>query len=674
MKANIRSTMVKTVASALLIALANGTALAAANDENDDGSYVLRMGVQAKATLPAWLTINYIYGNWANVGGNYACQTWTPLTSTIDWGVGFQQTRSCSQNQDRDVTPVMMSPVTREVKNGETFTGSRVVSVSQFQPAVGTRDFINGERANTWSAWSDQGSHYGCASWSPTTDTVNLYDPFTQSRDCSQNQSRTRQVFNVWASGNETPKRIDGDSQTITETENRSVQGTKDYISGQRAGAWTAWANDGAPYSCASWSPSPSTVNLGQNFVQNRNCSQNQTGSRQVFDVWRSGAETLNHVEPRAQTVTVGQTKSATGTKDYITGTNTGAWTSWSNSGGVYGCSSYSPSTASVNYGSSFTQSRSCSQGQARTKSTYNVWASGASTLKSTANDARVVSASQSRGASGSKDYVTGTTAGSWSSWSNSGGLYSCGSYSPLPSTVNYGSSFTQTASCSQNQTRSRTTYYTWAKGGTSVKGGDSDSRTVGGSKSRSATGTKNVITGSQSSTSAWSNSGSLSCGSWGPSPSSVSWGSSFTQNRSCSQSQSSVTTTYNLWSNGSQTIKSQSNNNRTVASTQYQSATGSNDYITGTRTGPWGGWYTTSGASCTTWSPSPWGYPENKTFTQTRSCTQQYYHNRTIYNIWRSGKETTKKDELGGKQETSNQSRTQRGWDCERYSNGVCK
>ncbi len=125
------------------MALSGGNALAA----NDEGQHVLRLNVQAKAALPAWLTINYIYGNWANVGGNYACQTWAPLTSTIDWGIGFQQTRSCSQNQERDVTPVMMSPVTREVKNSETTTGSRMVSVSQFQPAVGSRDFIASERS-----------------------------------------------------------------------------------------------------------------------------------------------------------------------------------------------------------------------------------------------------------------------------------------------------------------------------------------------------------------------------------------------------------------------------------------------------------------------------------------------------------------------------------------------
>ncbi len=44
-----------------------------------------------------------------------------------------------------------------------------------------------------------------------------------------------------------------------------------------------------------------------------------------------------------------------------------------------------------------------------------------------------------------------------YSEWINSGTLYDCNNWSPDPSTVNYGVSFTQTATdCKQNQTRTR--------------------------------------------------------------------------------------------------------------------------------------------------------------------------------------------------------------------------
>ncbi len=746
-----------TAASILLASLIGGNALAA----NDEGTYVLKMRVDAKSELPQWLTINYIYGTWANVGGNYACQAWSPLTSTIDWGQSFQQTRSCSQNQDRDVTPVMMSPVTREVKNGETFTGSRVVSVSQFQPAVGARDFIVSERPDAWSAWLDQGNHYDCDTWSPATETVNLYDPFTQNRDCSQNQTRTRQVYNVWASGKETPKRVDSEDQTISETESRSVQGSKDYISGQRAGAWAAWSNDGAPYDCAVWSPDVATVNLDQDFTQSRNCKQNQDSSREIYDVWRSGTETLNHVEPRAQTVTVGQTQTATGTKDYITatrnanwtawvdsgahyacttwtpakttinlgeaftqsrdcsqnqtrqrdvmnvwksgkktvkntesgaqtvtvnssrsatgtkniitGSSAGSWSAWSNSGGLYSCGGYSPSTSTVNYGTSFTQYSTCSRNQTRSRTIYNVWTDGSTTYKSTENASRVVGATQSRSATGSSNYVTGTSSGGWSSWSNSGGVYGCGSYSPATSTVNYGSSFTQHSSCSRNQVRSRTIYYTWANGSTSVKSNESDSRVVSATISRSATGTKNEITGSQSTTGAWSNNGSLSCGSYSPSTSTVNLGSSFTQSRSCSQPQKSVTTTYNVWSNGSKTVKSTSNNYRTVSSTQSRSATGTKDYVL---TYDDKDYFTTySSWSCGSWSPSANRIPEEIQFTQTRSCSRTKYNKYNRYALYKSGKRVLQASNVttSSSAESKTESRTMWGEKLKRCGDHFC-
>ena len=245
-----------TRASLLMAVLAGG--ISAANAA--DGQFIYRFSVDGETKVPEWITINNIYGNWSNVGAANACSTWSPDTNTVNWGESFQQSRACNQSQVRDVTPVMLNPVLGTTKSGETYPQNGSVTVTQFQPAVGTLDYISGERADNWSAWVDSGSHYGCDSWTPTPDTVNLYSSFEQTRECSQNQTRTRQVYNVWASGAETPKRIDSDSQTITETEKRQSTGSKDFIDGQRVGSWTAWGDEGGHYGCGAWSPATDTV------------------------------------------------------------------------------------------------------------------------------------------------------------------------------------------------------------------------------------------------------------------------------------------------------------------------------------------------------------------------------------------------------------------------------
>lgn len=209
----------KTVATTLM-ALLCGSASAA----NNDVTYIFKMNVDGKTKVPEWITINYIYDAWINQGAPYNCASWSPSAETIDWGKTFQQSRMCSQNQTRTNTPVQLNPVLGTTKTGQSFSESRTISTTQFQASTGTMDFVSGERAAAWEEWVDSGSHYGCSAWTPKPETVDLNSDFKQSRNCSQDQTRTRQVYSVWASGKDSPKRIDSESQTITESESQQIR------------------------------------------------------------------------------------------------------------------------------------------------------------------------------------------------------------------------------------------------------------------------------------------------------------------------------------------------------------------------------------------------------------------------------------------------------------------
>ncbi|MFB2351014.1 hypothetical protein ACETUS_27900, partial [Priestia megaterium] len=74
--------------------------------------------------------------SWANVGGLYDCTTWSPATNTVDQGTEFTQTRTCKQNQQRNVSYTVAS--TGENPGGA-WTDSQTINVSQSRPATGTK-------------------------------------------------------------------------------------------------------------------------------------------------------------------------------------------------------------------------------------------------------------------------------------------------------------------------------------------------------------------------------------------------------------------------------------------------------------------------------------------------------------------------------------------------------
>jgi len=582
---------------------------------------------------------------WKNVGSEFNCTSWTPNVNTIDYGLTFEQSMDCSQNQERNKDIYTVYNTGAEVYE-RTVTESQTITNNYTQDAIGNKNFKDTQRIGDWTSWINTNTHYDCDTWTPNVNTIDSGTIFTQTRNCKQDQERERNIYDVWADGTETLNSVEKESKTITEQESQSATGTKNIIESERADSWGTWSDTGSHYDCDTWTPSPSTINYGDSFTQTRDCLQNQIRSRNVYDVWTDGNETLNRVETENQTISEQESQSAVGTKNFKDTERADPWSSWTDVNGHYSCGSYSPSTSTVNYGQSFTQTRSCKQDQTRNRDVYDVWADGTETLNRTETSNQTINENESRTATGSKNYVTGTSYGSWSGWSDTGGHYSCGSYSPSTSTVNYGQSFTQTRSCKQDQIRSRKVYNDWADGSRTVKSTETSTKTINENESRNATGTKNYITGtSYGSWSSWSDTGGhYSCGSYSPSTSTVNYGQSFTQTRSCKQDQTRNRTVYNNWADGSKTYKSKETSNQTINENESRSATGTKNYVTHTSKGSWSSWSNSGGQySCGSYSPDPSTVNYGQSFTQNQTCKQNQTRTQTTYNHWANGTTTTK-------------------------------
>jgi hypothetical protein len=150
-----------------------------------------------------------------------------------------------------------------------------------------------------------------------------------------------------------------------------TTSGTCNYVVQIVYGSWTSWKMDRE--SCSS-TPLASTVNLGTRFTQTKTCYQDWSRYRTVK--WRYNTGTLVNKPNENQTddrVAV-TTSTQTGTKDYIVNSN--ATTSYSTYGS-WSCGSYGPSTSTVDAGTSFRQTRSCSRTVYNRVTVEKVYASG---------------------------------------------------------------------------------------------------------------------------------------------------------------------------------------------------------------------------------------------------------------------------------------------------------
>lgn len=131
------------------------------------------------------------------------------------------------------------------------------------------------------------------------------------------------------------------------------------------------WQNTGNIYGCLTWIPDASTVTVLESFTQSSNdCKQDQsrsiqnreqeTTSKQYRNVGDSVTET--------QVITTSLTRTAIGTKENWV-TTSPAYTEWTNTGVMSGCSNWSPDASTIDAGKKFPQTATdCKQPQTRTR------------------------------------------------------------------------------------------------------------------------------------------------------------------------------------------------------------------------------------------------------------------------------------------------------------------
>jgi len=593
---------------------------------------------QAVGTLETWQPTDPTYTAWTNSGAVYACSNWSPATSTVTIGESFTQTANdCKQDQTRARQDRERETTTGEIRNaGTPVTENRTVVASATRQATGTKETWTATTP-TYTDWANSGTVYACSNWSPAPSTVTIGLAFTQTAtDCKQDQTRSRQereresttgeIRNAGAPVTET--------RTITADATRQAAGTKETWVATTP-TYTAWTNSGSVTGCTNWSPATSTVTIGQAFTQTAtDCDQKQTRTRQERERETTTGEIRNVGIPvtETQTIKVSATRQATGTKETWTAT-TPTYTSWVNSGAVYGCSNWSPATSTVTIGESFTQTANdCSQNQTRTRqdreqetTTGEIRNVGTPVIET-----RTIAASSTRQATGTKETWVATTP-TYSTWTNSGSVTGCTNWSPAPSTVTIGQSFTQTATdCKQAQTRTRQDREVETTTGAIRNAGSpvTETQTITVSSTRQATGTKETWAATTPTYTSWVNSGAVyGCTNWSPATSTVTIGQAFTQTATdCSQNQTRTrqdreqeTTTGEIRNVGTPVTET-----RTIAASSTRQATGTKE--TWVATTPTYTAWTNSGSitGCTNWSPATSTVTIGQAFTQTATDCKQ--------------------------------------------------
>lgn len=131
------------------------------------------------------------------------------------------------------------------------------------------------------------------------------------------------------------------------------------------------WINDGDIYDCSNWSPPPTSITIGELFIQTAtDCRQDQIRNVQNREIDRVSGAIRDSGEPytESRTTSVSDTRDAIGSLENWAAT-TPIYTEWVNSGGIYGCSNWTPDPATVTTGQSFDQTATdCKQNQTRSR------------------------------------------------------------------------------------------------------------------------------------------------------------------------------------------------------------------------------------------------------------------------------------------------------------------
>jgi hypothetical protein len=201
----------------------------------------------------------------------------------------------------------------------------------------------------TLSEWINNEIEYDCTEWTPNLDTQEFGVEFTQTSDCSQDQST-----NVEYKFEEEILNTEIANQTITVNNVQQVTGSNSDSGWVTiSSSFTTWIDKDAGYNHTGWTPNPSSQT--SNFVQSQDYSQNQEQTEQpreqnnYTDAIRNLGESILH----DQTITDSENRT-------VTVINSG----WSNTGSLNNCTTWTPDVSTKGEGLSFEQTRQCDQQQ----------------------------------------------------------------------------------------------------------------------------------------------------------------------------------------------------------------------------------------------------------------------------------------------------------------------
>ncbi|PMN78855.1 hypothetical protein BCT25_17460 [Vibrio sp. 10N.261.45.A6] len=235
--------------------------------------------------------------------------------------------------------------------------------------------------------YANSGGLFDCATWKPEAASTYVGLDVKQARTCKQKQQRTWiYVTDGVLLGSHTQ------NQNLNVIDEQTVPGSRNPWESTDP-LFGAWKNDGAGHTYSAWVPGIGSQTA--NFTQTQTYKQPERASKQLRE--------LNAVTGLFRNVgassTVTRTKSKSSTRNVTVSVG-----GYSNNGGVYSCSGWTPSTGSKNKGTRFTQSRNCKQKQTRTWN-YKV---GSTSIGSRKQD-RVIDTRPTRTATGTK-----ITNGTW--------------------------------------------------------------------------------------------------------------------------------------------------------------------------------------------------------------------------------------------------------------------
>jgi len=286
---------------------------------------------------------------WTNTGIEFNCSNPSPLASEVEIGTSFTQSYSCQQNQERTVSGVNEQrnisipynqefigtsdwvnygvefncenylPSVTEVEVGESFIQSYECQQEQSKSILNVmqQQFLTVSHSQTQtgtSDWINVGLEFNCEHYLPSVSEIEIGESFTQNYECQQEQNKS--ILGV----------IQQNLITIQHTQNRI--GTSD------------WINVGIEFNCEHYLPSVSEVEIGESFIQNYECQQEQ--SKSILNVIQQQFLTISH------------NQNQTGTSD------------WINTGTEFNCANYMPLASTINNGETFTQNYDCQQEQTK--------------------------------------------------------------------------------------------------------------------------------------------------------------------------------------------------------------------------------------------------------------------------------------------------------------------